>query len=173
MFQSMVEGRAVPWELMVKDVPPEHHQDLDYLISMLDWEANVDPEFGKHNMCFPVPVRDEIEMRDGGYSEKWIVYSTAHYSAKELTVLPGRSVTVKDAAAYGLIVVEGWGSIGKMDVETPTLIRYGQMTKDELFVSADRAKEGVVVTNRSDKQDLVMLKHFGPGNSDAARFIRQ
>jgi hypothetical protein len=124
-------------------------------------------------MCFPVPVRDEAEMKDGGYSEKWVVYSTAHYSAKELTVLPGRSVTVKDAAAYGLIVVEGWGSIGKMDVETPTLIRYGQMTKDELFVSADRAKEGVLVTNRSDKQDLVMLKHFGPGNPDAARFIRQ
>ncbi|HEY1861093.1 MAG TPA: hypothetical protein VGG61_12100, partial [Gemmataceae bacterium] len=24
MFQSMVEGRAVPWDLLVKDVPPEH-----------------------------------------------------------------------------------------------------------------------------------------------------
>ena len=36
MFQSEVEGRIVPWDLLVKDVPPEHHQDLDYIISMLD-----------------------------------------------------------------------------------------------------------------------------------------
>ena len=34
MFQSMVEGRAVPWDLLVKDVPPEHHHDLDYIIGM-------------------------------------------------------------------------------------------------------------------------------------------
>lgn len=172
MFQSMVEGRYVPWDLLVKDVPPEHHQDLDYIMSMLDWEANVDPEFGKHNLFHPTPVRDEAAMAADGYSEKWVVYSTGHYSAKELTVEPGRSVTVKDAAAYGLIVVQGWGSIGKMDVETPSLIRYGQLTKDELFVTADAANRGVTVTNRSDKENLVMLKHFGPGNPDAAQFIR-
>ncbi|MEO8129613.1 MAG: hypothetical protein ABI822_21110, partial [Bryobacteraceae bacterium] len=172
MFQSMVEGRYVPWDLLVKDVPPEHHQDLDYIMSMLDWEANVDPEFGKHNLFHPTPVYGEAAMAADGYSEKWVVYSTGHYSAKELTVEPGRSVTVKDAAAYGLIVVQGWGSIGKMDVETPSLIRYGQMTKDELFVTAAAAGRGVTVTNRSDKEHLVMLKHFGPGNPDAAQFIR-
>jgi hypothetical protein len=171
MFQSMVEGRYVPWDLLVKDVPPDHHHDLDYIMSMLDWEANVDPEFGKHNLFHPTPVRDEADMAAHGYSEKWIVYSTAYYSAKELTVQPGRSITVKDAAAYGLIVVQGWGSIGKMDVETPSLIRYGQLTKDELFVTAAAASRGVTVTNRSDKEDLVMLKHFGPGNPDAAKFI--
>jgi hypothetical protein len=173
MFQSMVEGRPVPWELLVKDVPPEHHQDLDFIISMLDWDANVDPEFGKNNLFHPTPVRAEAEMSDGGYSEVWIVYSTGYYSAKELTVLPGKTVTVKDAAAYGLILVEGWGSIGKLDVETPTLIRYGQMTKDELFVSKAAAERGVQITNKSDKQNLVMLKHFGPGNPDAASLVRQ
>jgi hypothetical protein len=171
MFQSMVEGRAVPWALLVKDVPPEHHHDLEFIISMLDWEANVDPEFGKHNHFEPTPVRPEAEMRAEGRSEKWIVYSTDRYSAKELTIMPGRSVTIRDAAAYGLIVVQGWGSVGKLEVETPALIRYGQLTKDELFVSAAAAKTGVVITNRSDKEDLVMLKHFGPGNPDAERFI--
>jgi hypothetical protein len=172
MFQSMVEGRAVPWDLLVKDVPPEHHHDLDYLIAMLDWQANVDPEFAKNRLFHPTPVKPEAEMNAEGYSEKWIVYSTPHYSAKELTVHPGRSVTIRDAAAYGVIVVSGWGLLGKTDVETPTLIRYGQMTKDEVFVSAAAAREGVVVTNRSDKEDLVMLKHFGPGNPDAAGLIR-
>jgi len=172
MFQSMVEGRYVPWDLLVKDVPPEHHHDLDYILGMLDWEANVDPEFAKHRLFHPTPVRDEAEMARDGYSEKWVVYSTGHYSAKELTVLPGRSVTVKDAAAYGLIVVQGWGGIGGMEVETPSLIRFGQMTKDELFVTAAAAGRGVTVTNRSDKENLVLLKHFGPGNPDAAVFLR-
>ncbi len=54
MYQSMVEGRRVPWELLVKDVPPEHHQDLDYLVEQLDWEKNVDPEFKKHNYLEPI-----------------------------------------------------------------------------------------------------------------------
>ena len=167
MFQSMVEGRAVPWDLLVKDVPPEHHHDLDYIIGMLDWGANVDPEFAGHRLFDPKPVKPEAEMRDAGYSEKWVSYSTPYYSAKELTVFPGRSVTIRDAAAYGMIVVQGWGSVGKMEVETPALIRYGQMTKDELFVTANAARRGVLVANRSDKEDLVILKHFGPGNPDA------
>jgi hypothetical protein len=171
MFQSMVEGRVVPWDLLVKDVPLEHHHDLDYIIDMLDWDANVDPEFAKHRLFHPKPVRPEAEMAEAGYSQKWVAYSTPYYSAKELTVFPGRSVRIPDAAAYGLIVVQGFGSIGVFDVETPTLIRYGQMTKDELFVTAAAAQEGVVVNNGSSVENLVLLKHFGPGNPDAAPLI--
>ena len=66
MFQSMVEGRAVPWDLLVKDVPPEHHHDLDYIVGMLDWDANVDPEFAKHRLFHPKPVKAEDEMADAG-----------------------------------------------------------------------------------------------------------
>ena len=47
------------------------------------------------------------------------------------------------------------------------MIRFGQMTKDEFFVTACAAQQGVVVTNRSDREDLVMLKHFAAGNPDA------
>ncbi len=34
--------------------------------------------------------------------------------------------------------------LGKHEIETPSLIRFGQMTKDELFVTADAAAKGVV-----------------------------
>jgi hypothetical protein len=171
MFQSMVEGRAVPWDLLVKDVPPEHHHDLDYLIGMLDWEANVDPCFAEHRRVFPKAAAEAAEMADAGYRDLWVTYGTGWYSAKELTVFPGRTAVIKDAAAYGLIVTQGIGTIGFKEVETPSLIRYGEMTKDELFVTAPAAQAGVRVTNRSDKEPLVILKHFGPGNPDAARFI--
>jgi hypothetical protein len=163
MYQSLVEGRAVPWDLLVKDVPAEHHHDLDYLIEMMDWPANTDPLFAEHRLFHPMPVSDAQD----GYSEKWVVYSTQHYSAKELTVSPGRSIMIQDAAAYGMILTRGSGTIGKHEVETPSLIRYGQMTRDELFVTVEAAKHGVVIKNRSETEDLVMLKHFGPGNPDA------
>jgi len=171
MFQSMVEGRAVPWDLLVKDVPPEHHRDLDYILSMLDWDKNTDPEFGKHNKVFPVPVRDEGAMSEAGYREVWVTYGKPWYSAKELTVLPGRSVVIRDAAAYGMILTQGYGQVGVHEAETPTLVRFGQMTKDEFFVTRAAAEAGVRITNRSGWEPLVMLKHFGPGNPDAAPLV--
>ena len=167
MYQSLVEGRAVGWELLVKDVPPEHKNDFEYLLDMLDWPANTDPQFAEHRLFHPLPVSPLDQMKAGGYSESWVVYSTPYYSAKELTVLPKQTVTIKDSAAYGMILVQGYGTLGKHEIETPSLIRFGQMTKDELFVTADAAAKGVVITNKSDTENLVMLKHFGPGNPDA------
>ena len=167
MYQSLVEGRAVPWDLLVKDVPEKHHHDLDYLIEMMDWESNVDPNFSANRLFHPHPVAPVEEMHAAGYSENWVVYSTPHYSTKELTVHPGRTVTVKDAAAYGTILVQGCGSFGKHRIETPTLIRFDEMTQDELFVSIAAATQGARITNSSNSENLVMLKHFGPGNPEA------
>jgi hypothetical protein len=167
MFQSEVDGRTVPWELMTKDVPKEHHQDLDYLVEMLDWDANVNPEFAKSNRVFPRPVRPVTDTEDDGYREQWVCYGTGYYSAKELTILPGRSVVIKDAAAYGLIVVQGHGTFGSFAVSTPAMIRYGQTTEDELFVTENAARAGVRIENQSETDPLVILKHFGPGNPDA------
>ena len=167
MFQSLVEGRIVDWSLMTKDVLPEFHHDLDYLIGMLDWDANVNPEFGKSNKVFPRPVKPVPEMESAGYRELWITYGTRHYSAKELTVLPGRSVTIQDPEAYGALVSQGHGMFGKHIVSAPTMIRFGEMTQDELFITADAARQGMRIQNASDSDPLVILKHFGPGNSEA------
>jgi hypothetical protein len=167
MFQSEVEGRIVDWSLLTKDVKPEFHHDLDYLISMLDWEANVNPEFAKSNKTHPRPVKAVVEMEEQGYRENWITHGTEYYSAKELTVLPKRTVTMTDSAAYGLILTQGYGTFGRMPVSTPSMIRFGELTEDELFVTADAAKAGVRITNPSGTDPLVILKHFGPGNPDA------
>ncbi len=167
MFQSEVDGRIVDWSLMTKDVKPEFSKDLDYLISMLDWDANVNPEFAKSNKRFPRPVKATEEMEAEGYREMWITYGSSDYSAKELTVLPRQSVTIKDSAAYGVILTQGHGRLGKLTVGTPSMIRFGEMTEDEVFVTAAAAQEGVVVENLSSSDPLVFLKHFGPGNPDA------
>ena len=172
MFQSEVDGRIVDWSLLTKDVKPEFSHDLDYLVSMLDWEANVNPNFAKSNKTHPRPVNTVEEMAGQGYREQWVTYGTPHYSAKELTILPKRSVTIKDKAAYGVILTQGFGRMAKLSIGTPSMIRFGEMTEDELFVTAAAAEQGVLIENLSTSDPLVMLKHFGPGNPDAEGLVK-
>lgn len=160
-FQSMVWGRPMPWSALVKDILPEYQNDLDYIAAQLDWESNIDANFRAHRFRPPV-----VCTHDGAHTENWIVYGTENFCAKELTVTPGRTVTVRDAAAYGALVVQGRGLFGPLEVEAPGTVRYGQMTRDELFVSSRAARGGVAVENRGI-EDLVILKHFAPGNPDA------
>jgi len=166
MYQSLVGDQVVDEALLWKDTPEEEKGNFDYLLNVIDWEANVDPLFAQKHFMRPKPVRPVEEMAAEGYCENWICYKNRAYSAKELTVRPGQTVTIRDAAAYGMILLQGHGTMGVWDIETPTLIRYGQLTLDEFFVSEDAAKEGVAITNRSKVEDIVMLKHFGADNPD-------
>ena len=162
MFQSLVWDAYTPKELLFKDVPKNRKGDLDYLVSLLDWELNADPFFYENRFMPPTPVKPLEEMRAEGYEELSIVYKSEWFSAKELTVLPGRTATIKDEGPYGAIVIQGKGKLGVLDVDSPALIRFGQLTQDEVFVTARAAQEGLKVTNTSDTDNLVLLKHFGP-----------
>ncbi|HNR32201.1 MAG TPA: hypothetical protein PKI11_15025 [Candidatus Hydrogenedentes bacterium] len=166
MYQSLTGDSIVPEELLWKDTPPDKKGDFDYLVEVIDWELNVDPNFAKKHFMRPKPVKPIEQMKAEGYIDNWICYKSAAFSAKELTVLPGGTVTIKDGAAYGLICMQGHGKLGVWDIESPALIRYGQLTQDEYFVSEAAAKAGVVISNPSKADPLVMLKHFGPENPD-------
>ncbi len=160
MFQSIVEGRYVPWSLCVKDVPPDKHHDLDYIIDQLDWERNVDTHFKQHHYLEPI-VAEEGD----GYVDRWIVYGHIDgeqlFSAKELTIQPGASCTLKDPGASGWITVQGKGTIGRLNLQTPALIRFGDETEDEVFISYEAAQRGVEIVN-TGSEPLVGLRYFGP-----------
>jgi hypothetical protein len=168
MYQSMVEGRYVPWDLLVKDVPPEKHRDLDYLVGQLDWEANVDPSFKDHHYLEPIVAGGAA---DQGWIDRWIVYGKVGgeelFTAKELTVNPGVRVTIKDSGAYGLIAVQGSGWAGKQRLHTPAMIRFKELTEDEIFVSYEAARAGVVFDNNGT-EPLVTLRYFGPDTNPTA-----
>ncbi len=166
MYQSVVGGWVVPEELLWKDMPPEEKGNFDYLLEVIDWERNVAPDFAAKRRMEPRPVRSTAEMEAEGYIERWICYRSTAFSAKELTVSPGHTVTVRDAGAYGLIVLQGHGKFGPWEIESPALIRYGQLTNDEFFVSEAAAREGVTISNPSSVDPIVMLKHFGPKNPE-------
>ncbi len=163
MFQSMVEGRPVPRSLLTQDVPEDKRLDLDFLVDLVDFSANTDPEFKKHHYLEPIPVSDTASE---GYVDRWIVYGTIDgeqkFSARELTVNPGVRCTIRDAGASGLVVTEGHGRIGKLDLDCPSLIRFGQMTQDEVFISHEAAVAGVTFENHSKTDPLVVLRYFGP-----------
>ena len=166
MYQSLTGDAIIPEELLWKNTPKEKIGNVDYLIEVLDWDANVDPDFAAHHFMRPRPVRPVAEMEAQGYIDNWITYKSPEYSAKELTVLPGKTVTVTDAACYGMILLQGHGTMGAWDIDSPALIRFGQLTSDEFFVTETAAKKGVKITNPSRTDPIVMLKHFGPGNPD-------
>jgi hypothetical protein len=169
MYQSLVEGREVPWSLLVKDMPKEKHQDLDYIIDQLDWAENLDPTFKDNHYLEPIPVAaTETE----GYIDRWIVYGRIKgeqlFTAKELTVQPGVRCTITDRGAYGLIVVQGRGRMNQLTLDCPTVIRFGEVTEDEVFCTEAAARTGVTFENTSSVEPLVVLRYFGPeANPDA------
>lgn len=166
MYENITHDQVVPKELLWKDTPKDKANDVDWLLSVIDWDLNVDPDFVKNRFMAPKPVKPVAEMEAEGYIENWICYKSDAFSAKELTVLPGKTVTIKDSACYGFITMQGHGKFGEWYIETPALIRYGQLTSDEFFVSEEAAKAGVKITNCSQNDPIVLLKHFGPGNPD-------
>ena len=57
--------------------------------------------------------------------------------------------------------MQGGGTIGKLDVDSPAMIRFGELTEDEVFVTAKRARAGVTFEN-TGTEPLVSLRYFGP-----------
>jgi hypothetical protein len=163
MYQSLVEGREVPWSLLVKDMPKSKHKDLDFIVDQLDWDGNLDENFKDNHYLEPVPVADT---RRAGYMDRWIVYGTIAgdqlFTAKELTVDPGVKCRIKDSGAYGLICVQGLGSINGQPLNSPKLIRFTELTEDEYFCTEDGANDGVTFENRSQTEPLVVLRYSGP-----------
>ncbi|MDD3360411.1 MAG: hypothetical protein PHW34_01895 [Hespellia sp.] len=161
MYQSvLMNGQIVGEDLLWKNTPEEEAGNYEYLLDVIDWDKNVDPEFHKNRFMKPIPVKPMEDMMSDGYVEEWICYKCDCVSAKRLTVLPGQTVTIKDSAPYGLICLEGHGMFGKWQIESPALIHYGELTNDEFFVTEKAAKEGVTITNPSESDSIVILKHF-------------
>jgi hypothetical protein len=173
MYQSLVEGREVPWSLLVKDMPKEKHRDLDFIVEQLDWEANVDPHFKQNHYLEPIVASGSDKE---GFVDKWIVYGKVRgeqlFSAKELTVNPGAKVTIKDNGATSVIAVQGEGRLNKLRLSSPKLIRFHELTEDEVFVTESAAKAGATYENTSGTEPLVILRYFGPEVNPEAPAIK-
>lgn len=155
VYENIVDGEIYNREFLVENLPEEEKSGVNHVMNLLDWEKNVDPDYRAHYFRPPVVIED-----NEGYTEKWIVYGNPYIAAKELTVKPGQTVVIRDETAYGCILTQGYGSIQGTPCATAGMLRFGQMSEDEFFVSGPRAKDGVRIENHSSCEPLVMLKHF-------------
>ena len=168
VYENITSGEIYPKSFLNENCPSDKADDIDYIMSLMDWEKNVDPHYRKHYFRAPITVHE-----DENYIDKLVVYGNPYIGAKELTVLPGKSAVIRDEAAYGCIFVQGHGKFGKFAAETAGMLRYGQLSADEYFVSETAAKKGVLVVNESEFEPLVMLKHFGPNNPQIPHEIKE
>lgn len=157
LWENVVDGEIFSYDWLSAYLPAGKERDLDAIIDVADWDLNLLPNY--REKFFRLPVLDK---EGDGYVQNWICYGNDYVAAKELTVEPGAKVKISDGAAYGCLVVQGHGEFGRFVCESPTLIRYGQFTSDEFYVSHDRSCDGVVIKNTSPYEPLVILKHFGP-----------
>lgn len=163
IYENVLMGEEIyPHAFLSENCPEDKKQDIDYIMSLMDWEKNVDPHYKKNNFRAPLvcPHSDER------HTEKWIIYANDWFGAKELSIQPGQTVTVTDPVACGCIIIQGHGQFGVYDAEAAIMLRFGQMSADEYFVSENAAKIGVTIANHSKHEPMVILKHFGPNHPD-------
>ncbi len=59
-------------------------------------------------------------------------------------------------------------------LDAPNLIRFVELTDDEVFCTEPAARAGVTFENTSEVEDLVLLRYFGPGvNPEAPKIGRE
>jgi hypothetical protein len=167
VYENVASAEVYPYEFLVENCPEDRKRDVDYVMSLMDWEKNVDPNYRKHYFRPPITCSHSDER----HTEKWITYANEYIGAKELTVEPGQSVTVMDEAAYGCILVQGRGRFGLHAAASLTMLRFGQASDDEYFVSEKAASAGIEVVNESEFEPLVILKHFGPNHPDMPQTV--
>lgn len=161
VYENIASNEVYPYDFLTENCPDDKKLDLDYVMSLLDWEKNVDPHYKRTFFRPKVWAQG-----DGGWEEHWISYANDFVCAKELVIKPGASAAVRDGSAYGCIAIQGRGLFGGYETEAACMLRFGQMSGDEFFVSENAARDGVRIVNQSRWEPLVILKHFGPNHPD-------
>jgi len=160
VWENIVSGEIMNKNLLTVCVPEDKKSDIDYIFNLLDWETNVCTDYRERFFNPPIICSEGFD-----HKESWICYGNPYIASKELVVNPGQTYIAKDVAAYGCVVVQGYGEFGTHRCEAANLIRFGQFSADEFFVSEDAAKNGVKITNNAVYEPLVILKHYGPNSN--------
>jgi hypothetical protein len=162
VFENVASGEVYDKSFLVENLPAEKQDDIEAVMDLLDWETNIDPHYKERFFRPPIVASEEKDK----YVEKWVIYGNPYLGAKELTIFPGQTITIKDSGAYGCILIQGHGKFGPYPCEAPGMLRFGQLSADEFFVGYTAAQRGVSIVNKSVCEPLVLLKHFGPNHPE-------
>ncbi len=102
VYENITSGEVYPYEFLVENCPENKKTDIDYVISLMDWEKNIDPHYKKNYFRLPV-IAESNEV----YTDKWITYANDYIAAKELTIYPGQTAIIKDKGSLWLYYYSG------------------------------------------------------------------
>jgi hypothetical protein len=160
IMENVTMGEVNPPNLLTDCQPPEEKGDVEALFAQIDWEESTRPDYKEKYFRAP-KVLPETQK---GLTEKWVAYANEWIAAKEVTVAPGASVKLYDEACYCALEVQGHGKFGAFECESPGVLRFGDISGDEFFVSEASAKKGIDIVNTSSYEPLVILQNFANNN---------
>ena len=160
IMENVTMGEVNPPNLLTDCQPPEEKGDVEALFAQIDWEESTRPDYKEKYFRLPKPLPETQK----GLTEKWVAYANEWIAAKEVTVEPGASVKLYDEACYCALVVQGHGMFGAFECEAPGVLRFGDISGDEFFVSEAAAKRGIEIVNTGKYEPLVILQNFANNN---------
>ncbi len=162
IMENVTMGEINGHNMLTDCQPADEKDNIDALMNQIDWEESTRPDYKETYFRAP----KELAKTQDGLTEKWISYANDWVAAKEVTVEPGASVTLTDAACYTALVVQGHGRFGVFECAAPELVRFGELTGDEYFVSESAAKNGITIKNTNSFEPLVILQNFANNNQE-------
>lgn len=160
IMENVTMGEVNSHNMLTDCCPEDKKKDIDYIFSQIDWEQSTEVHYKEKYFREP----KEISATQKGLTEKWVAYANEFVAAKEVTVAPGAKIVLKDEACYCAVLTQGHGKFGEFDCEAPTMLRFGQASGDEFFISEKAAQKGITIENRSKFENLVVLQNFANNN---------
>ena len=83
VYENVTAGEVYPRELLSEHCPADKKHDVDYIMSLMDWEKNIDPYYKKNFSRPPIPCsmrtrvsRARTRSMAAGRSSKLVIRST-------------------------------------------------------------------------------------------------
>ena len=67
VHENIVAGEIYPWDFLVDSCPDDRKRDMDYIMDLLDWEKNIDPDYRRHYYRPPIEDAQKRAIRRAGH----------------------------------------------------------------------------------------------------------
>lgn len=78
----------------------------------------------------------------------------------QISLASGASTRLQHNGPVALLCLQGQGLVSKTPIQAPHALHDGRLTADEIFVTGEAARRGVVLRNTSETQALQLLRIF-------------
>jgi mannose-6-phosphate isomerase len=167
IMENVTMGEVNGHHMLTDCTPEEEKDNLEAIFGQIDWEECTRPDYKEKYFRAPKP----LEVTQEGLQEAWVAYANEWVAAKEVTVAPGAEVVLYDQACYCALVTQGHGTFGVFECEAPGMLRFGDISGDEFFVSESAAKQGIRIKNMSSYEPLVILQNFANNNEAVPKTV--